>query len=65
LPIDIIKKFKILLSRRIDVDYGDFDSIDADDGKDSLKSAKEIIETIDIARKEMIADPKIEKGDAE
>jgi uncharacterized protein (UPF0332 family) len=28
LPTEIVKKFKILLSRRTDVDYGDFDTID-------------------------------------
>ena len=26
LPVDVVKKFKVLLSRRTDVDYGDFDT---------------------------------------
>lgn len=58
LPLDIIKKFKILLSRRTDVDYGDFDTIDAADAEDSLRSAEEIIEAIDAVRKKMIAELK-------
>jgi len=54
LPVDIIKKFKILLSRRTDVDYGDFDTIDAKDSEDSLRDAEVIIETIDQVRKRLI-----------
>jgi len=54
LPVDIIKKFKILLSRRTDVDYGDFDTIDAKDSEDSLRDAEAIIETIDKVRKRLI-----------
>jgi hypothetical protein len=56
LPVDIIKKFKILLSRRTDVDYGDFDTIDVTDAEDSLKSAELIIETIDRVRTKLIAE---------
>ena len=56
LPVDIIKKFKILLSRRTDVDYGDFDTIDAKDAEDSLKDAEEIILTIDSERKKIMAE---------
>jgi hypothetical protein len=54
LPVDIIKKFKILLSRRTDVDYGDFDTIDAKDSEDSLRDAEVIIETIDKVRKRLM-----------
>ena len=54
LPVEIIKKFKILLSRRTDVDYGDFDTIDANDAKDSLSSAEELITAIDAARKKLV-----------
>ena len=56
LTVDIIKKFKILLSRRTDVDYGDFDTIDAADAEDSLKSAGLIIETIDRVRTKLISE---------
>lgn len=54
LPVDIIKKFKTLLARRTDVDYGDFETVDITDAEDSIKIAKELIEIIDKARNEMI-----------
>jgi uncharacterized protein (UPF0332 family) len=53
LPVDIIKKFKVLFSRRTDVDYGDFDNIDKTDAEDSIGITGEIIELIDKARKKM------------
>lgn len=46
LPVSIIKDYKILLARRTDVDYGDFDSIDAEDAGDSLVKAQTIIDTV-------------------
>lgn len=51
---DIVKRFELLLSRRTDVDYGDLETIDAEDAKDSLKITEEIIHGIDKVRKEMI-----------
>jgi uncharacterized protein (UPF0332 family) len=51
---DIVKKFELLLSRRIDVDYGDFETVDAADAEDSLKIANEIIGMIDKVRLDMI-----------
>jgi uncharacterized protein (UPF0332 family) len=56
LPVDTIKQFKILLSRRTDVDYGDFDTIDAADAEDSIRSAELIIEAIDRVRTKLIAE---------
>jgi uncharacterized protein (UPF0332 family) len=56
LPVDVIKKFKILLSRRTDVDYGDFDTIDEKEAADSLKSAEELVVSMDATRKKMIAE---------
>jgi uncharacterized protein (UPF0332 family) len=53
LPVDIVKKFKILLSRRTDVDYGDFETIDKADAEDSIKITEKIIKTIDKARKKI------------
>lgn len=55
LPIDIVKKFKILLSRRTDVDYGDFETIDKADAEDSIKITEKIIDVIDKVRKKMTA----------
>ena len=56
LPVDVIKKFKILLSRRTDVDYGDFDTTGATEAEDSLRSAEAVIEAIDRARQKIIID---------
>jgi uncharacterized protein (UPF0332 family) len=56
LPVDIIKKFKMLLSRRTDADYGDFDTIDAAEAEDSLKSAEQIIGTIERVRTKLVAE---------
>lgn len=50
---DVVKKFEILLSRRTDVDYSDFETIDKSDAEDSVRIAREMIETIDKARKKM------------
>ncbi len=55
LSIDIIKKFKILLSRRTDVDYGDFETIDKAETEDSIRIAEETIKAIDKVRKEITA----------
>ena len=54
LPAAVVKKFKSLLGRRTDVDYGDFETIDTDDVKQSLADADEIVHTIDSLRTTMI-----------
>jgi uncharacterized protein (UPF0332 family) len=46
LPVVIIRNFKILLSRRTDVDYGDFEIIEREDAEDSVKKAGDTIEQI-------------------
>ncbi|HOO71058.1 MAG TPA: HEPN domain-containing protein [Spirochaetota bacterium] len=46
LPASLVKDFKLLLSRRTDVDYGDFDSVEADDSRDALEKAENIINQI-------------------
>jgi uncharacterized protein (UPF0332 family) len=51
MPVSVIKDFKVLLSRRTDVDYGDFDSIDREDSNDSLTKAETIINEIEKALK--------------
>jgi uncharacterized protein (UPF0332 family) len=50
LPMEIIKKFKTLFSRKADVDYGDFETTGAADAEDSLTIAREMVEAIDAAR---------------
>ncbi|GAB4220813.1 MAG: hypothetical protein Kow00102_10670 [Spirochaetota bacterium] len=54
LPSEVIKSFKLLLSRRTDVDYGDFDSIDKEDALVSLNDAKTFIAAIEQAMKKII-----------
>jgi uncharacterized protein (UPF0332 family) len=56
LPVDVIKKFKVLLSRRTDVDYGDFDTTGIAEAEDSLRSSEEVVQMIDGARRKIIAD---------
>lgn len=56
LPVDVIKKFKVLLSRRADVDYGDFDTTGVAEAEDSLRNSEKIVEMIDGARGKIIAD---------
>lgn len=50
LPATVIKDFKILLSRRTDVDYGDFETVSSADAEDSLHLAEGILATVDSAR---------------
>ncbi len=54
LPVDVVKKFKVLLSRRTDVDYGDFETIDKADAEDSIKITEELLAQIDKAKKKML-----------
>jgi uncharacterized protein (UPF0332 family) len=56
LSVDVIKTFKLLLSRRTDVDYGDFEIIDAEDAEDSVQKAQDIIQKIDALRRSLAAD---------
>ena len=53
LPVDVVRKFKVLLSRRTDVDYGDFDTVDKTDAEESMRSSEKIIKLIDKARKKI------------
>ena len=53
LPLDVVKNFKTLLARRSDVDYGDFDAVDAAVAGDSLKMAEDIIGIIELQRKKL------------
>lgn len=55
LPTETIKSIKLLLSRRTDVDYGDFDSISREDAEDSVRRAAEVIARITALRDQLIA----------
>ncbi len=53
LPVDVVRKFKVLLSRRTDVDYGDFETVDKTDAEESMRSSEKIIKLIDKTRKKI------------
>jgi len=55
LPKDIIKDFEILLSRRTEVDYGDFETVGKDESEDSLNIAQEIIQRIEGVRRKLLS----------
>jgi uncharacterized protein (UPF0332 family) len=57
LPVDITKAFRTLLSRRTDVDYGDFDSVGPEEAEHSLAEAKRIMEALDPLRKRLTSAP--------
>jgi uncharacterized protein (UPF0332 family) len=58
LPADVIKQFRVLLSRRTDVDYGDFDAIDENEAKDSLDLSGRVLQYVDILRIKLIGELK-------
>ena len=47
---------KTLLSRREDVDYGDFDSITWDEAEDSMARAEETLTAVDALRRRLAAE---------
>ena len=51
LPLESVKTIKLLLSRRTDVDYGDFDSITEEEAQDSLQKAEALLQQIDAVRR--------------
>ncbi|MBU2228270.1 MAG: HEPN domain-containing protein [Proteobacteria bacterium] len=50
LPVETVKTFKLLFSRRADADYGDFDSTDAADAEEAIRLADEAVEEIERLR---------------
>ena len=56
LPLEVAKSMKLLLSRRTDVDYGDFESVDSVEAKDSIAKAESILSQINAVRKKLIND---------
>ena len=50
LPVETVKTFKLLFSRRTDADYGDFDSADAVDAEEAIRLASEAVEEIERLR---------------
>lgn len=56
LPVEAVRDIKVLLSRRTDVDYGDFDSITEGDARDSLDKAESLVEQINAVRFKLTGD---------
>lgn len=56
LPISVVKHVKTLLSRREDVDYGDFESITRDEAEDSVARAEETLAAVDALRSRLAAE---------
>lgn len=50
LPVPFVKSFKLLQSRRADVDYGDLDTIGKDDAEDAVRTAEEMIRQAEVVR---------------
>jgi len=50
LPIEVVKQVKILYSRRTDVDYGDFATINKEEAVDSVEKAEGLIKSIENVR---------------
>jgi uncharacterized protein (UPF0332 family) len=55
LPPEAIKQFKVLQSRRTDVDYGDFDTVEAKEVQDAVQIATSLIDAIEKARQTLLA----------
>lgn len=54
LPVEAVKSFKLLLSRRTDVDYGDFDTVNRADAEEAIRVAEEMIKMIDGVRRGLL-----------
>ncbi len=54
LPIEVVKNFKLLLSRRTDADYGDFDTLDKADAEDAIRIVEGMVGTLERARKALL-----------
>lgn len=50
LSVPFVKSFKLLQSRRADVDYGDLDTIGKDDAEDAVRTAEEMIHQAEVVR---------------
>ena len=55
LPSDVVKDFKLLLSRRTDADYGDFDTVEKADADEAVRIAERMIGTIEKARTTLLS----------
>ena len=56
LPVSVTKDFKILMARRTDVDYGDFESISLSEAEDCVQRADRLLNQIDTLCKRLAAE---------
>lgn len=54
LPMEVVKNFRLLLSRRTDADYGDFDTLDKADAEDAIRIVEGMVGTLERARKALL-----------
>lgn len=54
LPAEAVKQFKRLLSRRTDVEDGDFDTIDTADAEEAIRVAEALIRVLDGVRRGLL-----------
>jgi uncharacterized protein (UPF0332 family) len=54
LPVRFMRDYKSLLSKRIDIDYGDFDATTSEVADDAIKTAEQIITEIDNLRERLL-----------
>ncbi|RME64882.1 MAG: HEPN domain-containing protein [Nitrospirae bacterium] len=54
LDVQFVKDYKILMARRTDVDYGDFDVVSGPEAEDTLTLTERFVENIDNLRKKLL-----------
>jgi uncharacterized protein (UPF0332 family) len=65
LPVETVKTFKLLFSRRTDADYGDFDSADAADAEEAIRLASGAVEEIERLRTALLQKDEPYKNESE
>lgn len=55
LPVDFVKSFKFLQSRRDDADYGDIDTIEQADADGAVRTTEDIIGLVEKTRKTLLS----------
>lgn len=54
LPVAFVKSFKVLQSRRADVDYGDIDTVGQADAEDAVRTAEDMIRQAESVRRALL-----------
>lgn len=56
LPVSVSKDFKILMAKRTDVDYGDFESISRSEAEECVQRADGLLNQVDSLRRRLAAE---------